>query len=128
MVSSLPPPIRSIMAVVNSETYSNPVDKCQVKWSYQLKAIFRAVLRSQGTQDFSPFHLSCASVSGQGTQCPPNCKYKQAYFCTQAYNSCANTQIHAVRQTLIHIHSNTHMHIGKHPCTYMHAHLVDGLM
>lgn len=32
--------ILSIMVVVNRETHSNPLDECQVKWSYQLKAIF----------------------------------------------------------------------------------------
>lgn len=61
--------ILSIMVVVNRETHSNPLDKCQVKWSYQLKAIFGAMRRARDS-GFSPLHRSWASFSGQGIQCP----------------------------------------------------------
>lgn len=61
--------ILSIMVVVNRETHSNPLDKCQVKWSYQLKAIFGAA-RGASDSGFSALHRSWVSLSGQGIQCP----------------------------------------------------------
>lgn len=64
---------KEVLLVVNIwKEQGNSLDKCQPKWSYQLKAI-SSCLPAFCARDLGDFHPSIdheASVLGQGTQCP----------------------------------------------------------